>query len=384
MTDFSLVLRNLTRKPLRLGLTLFAIFMAFLILTVLIAFQLGFDRAVEATSEERLVTISKINFTVNLPIGHVSKIRATEHVEQVAYADWFGGYFKEPSEPLVMFAVSPEAYLELYDELIMDDDARAAFLQNKQAMVMGEGLMREYGFKVGDRVPMRSNIFQHRDGGNTWELDLVGTFRADDPAVDTRYIIFHHDNFNESRTFGRDTVGWVIIKADNPANNDAVMAAIDAQFANSPNETSTSTEKAFQRAFVAQIGNIGLIIMSVVGAALFVILMIVGNAMMMAIRERTGEIAVFKALGFRSGRIFAMVLGESLMLSLIGGLAGLAVGAVLVGVAASAIPPLAFMVVSTEVMVVTLAVMLALGVVTGFFPARTAMNTTIITAFQKH
>lgn len=382
MNDLYLVFKNLTRRPLRLGLTAFAIFIAFLILTVLMAFQMGFDRQVEVSSDERLITVSKINFTVSLPLAHVNKIRATKNVEKVAYANWFGGYFNDPSNQLMTFAVSPEEYLDLYSELAVTPEARKAFLQNRQGMLMGAGLAAQRGWKVGDKLPIRSNIFQNKAGGNTWELELVGTFSADDPAVDTNYVIFHHANFNESKTVGKDSVGWLILKTDDPANNEAVMDAIDNQFANSPFETSTSTEKAFNKAFVAQLGNIALIIKSVVGAAMFVILMIVGNAMVMAVRERTGEIAVFKALGFQKGRIFWLVIGESLALSALGGLLGFGVGAGLV-MLASSIPQFAFMTLSTDVVILVLAVIAVLGLVTGYLPARSAMNINLITAFQK-
>jgi len=383
MTDLSLILRNLTRKPLRLTLTLFAIFMAFLIFTVLVTFQLSFGQSVQASADERLITVSKINFTVNLPMAHVNKVKAVPGVKTVGYADWFGGYFKDPANQLVMFAVSVDTYLDMYRELVFDPQQRAAFQQNRQAVAVGAALAKQMGWEIGDRIPMRSNIYQNREGGNTWEMDLVATFTGDTPSVDTNYAIFHHKYFDESRTFGNDSVGWIVLESEDSTQNDAIIEAIDTQFANSPFETSTTTEKAFNRAFIAQLGNIALIITSVVGAAMFVILMIVGNSMVMAIRERTGEIAVLKALGFQSARIFRLVLGESLALSLIGGLMGFGVGAALIGVTTTALPQLSFMVVSGDVIMLALATMLALGLFTGILPARAAMNTNIIRAFQK-
>ncbi|AUN31115.1 ABC transporter permease [Niveispirillum cyanobacteriorum] len=384
MTDFSLILANLFSRKLRAILMLVAIFFAFLIFGVLAGVQNGFNNIGGAAGENRLVTINKINFTQPLPISYVERVRATEGVARASYANWFGGYFQEGKNQIVTFAIDPESYLDIYaTDYKLTPEERAAFLADRSSVLIGRKLAERWGWKLGDRIPLSSNIFTNKNTGKqTWELTVAGIMQPAQENADTSVAFFHHSNFNESVTFGRDTAGWIIIETADKKLNTDVSKRIDAMFANSAAETATDTEKAFNQAFVGQLGNITLIVTLVVGAAFATILMIVGNTMVMAVRERTKEIGVMKTLGFPSGRIFKMVLGESLLLSLLGGLPALGTAAVLLELmrAAVGIPGLAL---TLNYAVLGVAIMLALGLLTGIIPAWNALRLNIVTALGR-
>ena len=386
MSEIYLVWRNLVRRRLRFVLTLFAIFTAFLIFGVLGSLRAGLQSGINLAADNRLVTVNKINFTQPLPISYLNKIRAIEGVQIASQAAWFGGYVRDSRNVVVSFAIEPESYLEVYaDDIVLDPAQREAFLRNRQGMIAGEALATAQGWNVGDRIPVQSNIFTRNNGTTTWEMVVEGIFRGRDETSDTRRMYFHYDYMNESRTFGKDFTGLIVFNTADPAQNERISREIDALFANSFQETQTDTAKAFSKAFLAQFGNITLIITSVVSAAFFTILLIVGNTMMLAIRERTTEIAVLKTLGFRSSRIFRMVLAESMFLSVIGGLLGTIVAFLFVTgmrkALAGVLPDLSL---PPAVMLQALAIMLGLGLVTGMVPALAAMRLNIVTALGRN
>ena len=192
---------------------------------------------------------------------------------------------------------------------------------------MGEDLALKRGWKVGDHIPLSSHIFSRRNGSSMWDFTIVGLFRARTAGISTNSMMFHHAYLDETRSRQRNTIGWMVLQTTSPSVNDRVAKAIEQMFANSPDETSCDSEKVFHRAFAAQLGNIALIIVLVIGAAFVTILMIVGNTMALTVRERAREIGVLKALGFSRGRILALVLGESVLFALLGGLPGIALAA---------------------------------------------------------
>ncbi|WP_444915105.1 ABC transporter permease [Microbulbifer sp. TRSA007] len=384
MSDFYLVFKNMTRKPLRLFLTCFAIFIAFLIFGSVTSLKSALNSSVELSADNRLVVFNRINFTQSLPIAYVQKVAAVEGVKHVTHLNWFGGYFQEPSRQVVSMAVDPESYLKVYEEIVIPEEQKQAWFNNRQGALVGEKLAQIYGWKVGDRIPLSSNIFSHKDGGYTWEFVISGIFKGDTEQYDTRQLLFHYKYFMETQTFGGDWIGWMALTTDDPAINENVAKTIDDNFANSQNETDTSTEKAFNKAFIEQIGNIGLIIFSVVFTAFFTILVVVGNTMALAIRERTGEIAVLKTLGFSSTRIFRMVLSESLLIAFVGGLSGLAAAWLLVeGVKTFLARFLPNLILDGDIALQAILFMLLLGLITGLMPAFQALRLNIVTAFNR-
>ncbi|MFS1523693.1 ABC transporter permease [Microbulbifer sp. 2304DJ12-6] len=384
MNDLYLIYKNMTRKPLRLFLTCFAIFIAFLIFGAVTSLKSALNSGVELSADNRLVVFNRINFTKSLPIAYYQKVAAVAGVRDVTHLNWFGGYYQEPAKQIVSMAVEPESYLRVYEEVIIPEAQKQAWLNNRQGALVGEKLAEMYGWKIGDRIPVSSNIFTHKDGGYTWEFIVSGIFKGDNEQYDTRQMLFHYQYFMETQTFGGDWIGWMALTTDDPSLNEKVAKVIDDSFANSQNETDTSTEEAFNKAFIEQIGNIGLIIFSVVFTAFFTILVVVGNTMALSIRERTGEIAVLKTLGFSSTRIFRMVLSESMLIALIGGLSGLAAAWLLVEGGKTFLARfLPNLILGGNIALQALVFMLLLGLVTGLLPAFNALRLNIATAFNR-
>lgn len=383
MKDFYLVLKNLTRKPLRLFLTVFATFIAFMIFGTLTAFQEAFDSGVDLAADDRLIVLNKINFTQSLPVSYANRVRAVEDVDALTHLNWFGGYYQEPRDQFAMFAVDAENFMGVYNELVMSDDERAAWVANRQGLIAGKAIAERFGWQKGDRIPVNSNIFSQRDGSTSWEFDVESVYEGADPQTDTNSVYFHYEYFNETQSFGGDFIGFMSVRTSDPSRNEAVIKAIDDMFANSPAETETVPEKVFNKAFIEQIGNLSLILTSVVLAAFFVILVIVGNSMILSIRERTAEIGVMKTLGFSSARIFRMVLAESLLLALLGGLLGVLASGSLVALVNSAPIQLPTLVLSGSVWSQALLFMIGLGFITGIVPAMNALRLNIITALSR-
>jgi putative ABC transport system permease protein len=245
-------------------------------------------------------------------------------------------------------------------------------------------MARKWGWKVGDRVPVASNIFSQRSGGHTWDFTIAGILKGKTERTDADVMWIGYDYFDETRSFGKDTIGWLMLQTANPADNDRVAKEIDAMFVNSTAETSTDTEKAFNKAFTAQFGNIAFIVLLVVGAAFITILMIVGNTMALCIRERTREIAVLKTLGFSGPRIFAFVLGESVLLALLGGIPGLALAwAATVALRPSISNFMPGFVLNGAIAAEGVILIVALGIVAGFIPGINAFRLRIATALGR-
>lgn len=386
MGDFYLIRKNLFRKKTRAVLMMVAIFVAFLLYGVLGSFERAFNGGETAASPTRLVVNNKINFTQPVPLAYLERVRGVEGVRVASHWNWFGGYFQEPKNFIVSFAVEPATYLDVVgSDFAFDPAEKQAFLADKGSIAIGESIAQKYGWKIGDRIPLTSNIFSNRSTGTrTWDFTVAAIFRPARELITTDQVFFHYDYFNETRSFGRNQIGSIVLETTDAKLNEMVAQTIDAMFANSSAETSTVTEAAFSKSFADQFGNIALIVTLVVGASFVTILMIVGNTMVMAIRERTREIGVLKTLGFPSARIFRMVLGESLLLAYAGGLLGLAAAfgfcKVLAPFTASFVPGLTLYptVALTGVLLMTL-----LGLVTGVIPAMNALRLNIVSALGR-
>ncbi len=384
MTLSGLVRKNLWRKKLRTILTIVAVAVAFLIFGVLGAFQVLWTTPATGITAQRLAVTNKVNFTEDLPFAYVAKVAALPDVSLVTHATWFGGYFQEERNFLVAFAVDPATYIDVYPEYTISPEAKAAFMKERQAIMVGDEIAQRFGWKPGDRIPLKSNIWRQKDGGDTWEFVVAGTFGSTDPASPAGYVFFRYDYLNETRSFGADAIGNMTVVPKPGADKDRLSKEIDALFMNSDAETATQTEAAFNQSFFAQLGDIGFIITAVVGAAFLTILLIAGNTMMLTVRERMGEIAVLKTIGFTGPKIFGMVLGESFLVALIGGLVGLGLAWLAVGgLAASGIGFFSGMTMPGSVAAVGVALAAALALITGAAPAWRAMNADIAGALSR-
>lgn len=383
MTLIELVRKNLFRKRLRTILTTIAIFMAFAIYGVLATFQNAMTAGIDSAAADRLMVTNKINFTLPMPIAYVQRTRQVKGVKTVTHANWFGGYFRDARVFFAALAVDPQTYLDLYPEYLLTPAERQAFLSDKTALVAGRAVAEQFGWKVGDRIPLKSNIFSQKNGSDTWDFVIAGIAKGANERVDTNWVIFHYDYFKDTRSFGGDTIGWMILKTDSAKDNARVIKEVDSMFANSPFETETQTEQAMARAFLEQAGDLGFIITAVVGAAFATILLIVGNTMMLTVRERTNEIGVMKTIGFTTNRIFGLILAESMLLALIGGALGTIAAWLFSFVLAgplSQFGPVSF---TTGTAITAFVLMALLGFLTGVIPAYRAMKTDVVTALGR-
>jgi len=379
-----LVWANLRRRKLRLVFTFISILLAFLMFGMLDALRTSLSQAVNLAGADRLMLQSKVNITVSNPRSHYEKVKAVPGVRAVAPFNWFGGVYKDSKQQIQVQATDPEEFMKVYPEVHLKPEELAAWKNDRQAIVIGQALADQYGWKIGQRIPLRSDIWRKTDGTDTWEFNIVGIYTVEGSGWDKRSAMFQYDYFNESLQFGKDLVGWMVIKVANPDDSDKIASRIDMMFANSSNETKTATERVFIKQFLDQVGNIGLILVSVTTAVFFTMLLVTANTMAQSVRERTNEIGVLKTLGFSGESILSLVLLESLFLTFTGGLAGLAL-AWLIAMRLGATIKDYFPVfqIGTNTFLVGAALMLVFGVLTGLWPALTAMRLKIVEALRR-
>lgn len=384
MKYFRLIWKNVWRKKIRTSLTILSVLVAFLLFALLSALGYAFRGGVDVANAERLIVIHKVSLINPLPMSYLSRIAATEGVESVTHATWFGGYYQDTRNQFGQFPVDPQSYFAMYPEFDIPDEQFEAFQRNRTGAVVGQELAETYGWKIGDRVPIQATIWSRVDGGRTWEFDIEGIFSNEDPRSSTAVMLFQYDYFEEARSFGKGTAGWYVLRVEKGADPVQVANAIDLQFANSPNETKTSTEAAFAQSFTKQFGNIALIVTLILGAVFFTLLLVSGNTMSQSVRERISELAVLKTLGFGDRAVLGIVLSESILIMLMGGLVGLGIGWVLVqGLGRNLGAFLPGIYLSPGAIVGGVALMVGAGILAGLFPALKAMRLSIIDALAR-
>ena len=384
MTYLYFIWRNLLRKKIRTLLTLLSITVAFILYAALGTLNYAFNMGVDLAGADRLITIHKTSLIEQLPYSYVNKVKSVDGVASVTHASWFGAYYQDPKNQFPQFPVVADEYFAMYDTVVLPQEQLQAWEQNRLGAVIGTGLVDMFGWNLGDRIPLQG-LYGRKEGGRVWEFVIEGIYDVKEGEVaDTRTLFFHYDYFDEARSFGNGTVGWLILRVDDPAVANQVALEIDALFANSAAETKTSTEKVFMESFAKQFGDIGAITGAILAAVFFTMLLIAGNTMAQSVRERIGEIAVMKTIGFSDLSVLLMVLAESLALALCGGLIGLGLAWLFIGAVAGnlqAFLPGFAMPVGVVFSGVGLA--LGLGVLTGMFPAWQGMRLSIIGALGR-
>ncbi len=330
MKYFYLILSGLKRKKIRTGLTILSIVVAFILFGYLTAIRQAFDAGVEVAGVDRLVVRHKVSIIQLLPQAYEGRIEQVAGVDNAVHTTWFGGIYQEAKNFFAQMPIEPEELFDMYPEYIISDEQKAAWLENRVGAIAGRGLVERFGWKLGDRIPINATIWTKKDGGRTWEFDLVGIYDGAEKGTDTSQFFFRYDFFDETRAGGTGQVGWYTVRVTDPDKAAEVAADIDAEFANSAAETKTEPEGAFVQGFANQIGNIGFIIMSIMSAVFFTILLVAGNTMAYTVRERTNEFAVLKAIGFTDKAVLGLVLGESFALTFVGGSMGLGLAWLLV------------------------------------------------------
>jgi len=325
MTRTGFVVANLFRKRTRTILTLLSVIMAFLLFGLLQSVNTVFNSGADFIGATRLITQARVSFTVALPLSMVPKLEAIPGVARVAYQQWFGGVWQTNTQ-LFVFMVDPQRYRDAYPEWKMPEAQWQAFERTRTGMIAGRQLADKYGWKVGQKVPITSQIWPQKNGSKSWEFDLVGIFDGKDEDWQKRanLVLIQQDYYDEANQFGiKGRTNFFILKLAPGANAEAISKTVDGMFENSPDETKTQTEKDFNISFVKQIGDIGLIVRWILFAVFFTLLLVVGNTMAQSVRERIPELAVLKTLGFSDGSVLGFVLAEAFALVLFGGLVGL-------------------------------------------------------------
>ncbi len=378
-----LLIASMRRKPLRLFFTLASIVVAFLLFGLAESLRYSLQAGVDVAGADRLITMHKVSFTQLLPMSYENRIRAVDGVADVTPQTWFGAWYQDERNQLPTFPVDPDAFLRMYPEYQMPEDQRLAWLADRAGIMIGRGLADITGWKVGDTVPLRSAIWRRADGNDTWDVNVRAIYDLQQGG-DTRQILMHQDYFEEGKAQAKGLIGWYLVKVANVERAAAIAKQIDAQFANSPAETKTSSERAMAQSFVNQVGNIGAILRAIVTAVFFTMLLVTANTMAQSVRERTNEIGVLKTLGFSNGGVLGLVLCEAVLITLVGGGLGLA-GAWWLGIQFEPVfrqylP--GFKVPATAVVLGVL-IMLGLGLAAGAVPAAQAMRLRIVEALRR-
>ena len=378
---------GLFRRKVRTILTLASVAVAFLLFGLLQAVQTAFESGADSADAKRLLTTARYSIIEPLPMAYVGRIERVPGVIGVAHADWFGAKYQNESNAFALFAVDPARYLDMYPEFTVAPAHREAFVKTRTGALAGRRLVDRYGWKLGQKLPISSEIHVRADGGMAWEFDLVGIIDAADPAArgNTDVVLIDAKYFDEARQFNRGKTGWYIVRIADPGEARVVSAEIDRRFANSADETKTQPEKEFAVGFAKQIGDLGALVTRILVAVFFTILILTGNTMAQSIRERIPELAILKTLGFSDGQVTVLVLAEAVLLLLLGGGLGMAAATGLMpfvnGSTGGRFPPL-FVAGDTWLRGAT--VVLGLGLAIGLPPALRARRLRIVDALAGH
>ena len=386
MKFLPLVWRNLMRRKIRTVITVMTIVVAFVLFGALMAIRAAFSMGVDVAGADRLMMIHKVSIIQPLPQSYGDRIKATEGVTLLTHANWFGGYFREPSNFVQSMAVDPPTWMEMYPEFELPADQKKTWFGDRTGAVIGADLAKRYGWKLGDRIPLLAPIYQRAKDG-PWDFTIDGIYDSKKQGVDKTQFFFHYDYLNEvMRKLPNqgDMIGWYIFRVADPSTSDQLAKKIDAMFANSSAETKTATEKAFVSDWAKQVGDIGSIMMAITAVVMFFILFVAGNAMAQSVRERINELGVLKTLGFGDGRILALVLLESCTIAVVGGGLGLLISWTVITVmgdpTGGMLPIFHF---PPRDLILGAVLVLALGVGTGLLPALQASRMKIVDALRR-
>lgn len=383
MNDLALIAAGLARKKLRTALLVLSVIVAFTVFAVLASFQAALSGSLGGSEGDRLMVANKVSFTQNLPFAYVDRVRAVDGVADVSYSQYVGAYFQQSRNFLLAFAVEPESWLRINPELVAPQNELEAFAGQRDGAMVGRSVAERFGWSVGDQIPISSHMWTRQDGLHVWPVIIRAIYDGATPDASTEQVFMHFDYLDGGRSSAKGEIGYVHILPSSPDNVAQVTRDVDALFANSVAETRTTTELGFYAAFVEQQGSIGLMVASVAAAGLITNLLIVANAMMRSIRERSGEFAVMRAIGFTPQRIARAVIGETFAITLAGGALGLVAAWGVIGYARGYGMFFSNMTLAPTIVVLAVGLMLVLALLTGGGPALTAMRVNVATAFRR-
>jgi putative ABC transport system permease protein len=374
----ALIRANLFRKKIRTTLTIGSFVVALFLFGLLTIVDGAFNQGVAAAGADRLVIVNRVSIIQPLPLSYSERIQRIPGVQMVTHANWFGGVYQDEKNFIPQFAIDTPTYRQVFSEFKVPDEQWSAFVADREGAIVGAATAEKYHWKVGDRIPIRGTIFQ----GN-WEFNIRGIYKVDNNSGDNSQFWFHFSYLDERRQFGKGTIGWYTIRVSNPDESTRIAKTIDDEFSNSPYETKSDSEKSFAAGWAKQIGNIRLLVLSIGVVVFFTLLLVTGNTMATAVRERIRELAVLKAIGYSDSFVLYFVLGESMVVALIGGTIGtlLAKGMSLHGDPTGGLLGSFYMPMWAVIGGVVLSAVV--GLISGALPATSAMRLRIIDALRR-
>ncbi len=379
MKFFGLVRANLFRKKIRFVLTIGSFAVALFLFGVLAVVRGAFSGGVDIAGADRLVVINRTSIIQPLPLAYADKIKRIPGVKEITYANWFGGVYQDERNFFPQFAIDVENQRRVYPEFDIPEEQWQNFVKDRQGAIAGAATAKRFGWKVGDRIPIKGTFL-----GGVWEFNLDGIYHGTRQADDETQFWFQWKRLDEQVPAQyKSHVGWYTIKVEHPDDSLRISKAIDTEFSNSPFETHTDTEKAFAAGWVKQFGNIQRLIMWIGGVVFFTLLLVTGNTMAIAVRERTGELAVLKAVGYSDRFVLLFVLFESLLIAMIGGTVGLGLAKLFTMGGDPTHGLLPFFFLPKEAILAGVAVTLAVGAASGIIPAIGAMRLRVVDALRR-
>jgi len=373
-----IILANLFRKKVRLVLTIGSFAVALFLFAFLGVVRDAFSRD-NLASANRLIIINRTSIINPLPLSYRERILRIPGVKSVTHNNWFGGTYIEEKNFFPQFVIDPENQRQVVPEFAVPDDQWKAFLRDREGAIVGARTMERFHWKVGDRIPIKTPVW------GSWEFNIDGVYHGTRPGDDETQFWFQWDYFEERvPQTSKGQIGWYVLRIDNPDDAPRIAKAIDTEFANSPYETKTETESTFAAGWVKQFGNIKFLIVTIGAVVFFTLLLVTGNTMAISVRERTGELAVLKAIGFSDRKVLGFVLGESLVIAVVGGLFGLALALVAVPLLSrelSGIVPV--LILSPTILLTGFVAALFVGFISGFLPGFGAMRMRVVNALRR-
>ena len=373
-----IILANLFRKKVRLVLTIGSFAVALFLFAFLGVVRDAFSRD-NLASANRLIIINRTSIINPLPLSYRERILRIPGVKSVTHNNWFGGTYIEEKNFFPQFVIDPENQRQVVPEFAVPDDQWKAFLRDREGAIVGARTMERFHWKVGDRIPIKTPVW------GSWEFNIDGVYHGTRPGDDETQFWFQWDYFEERvPQTSKGQIGWYVLRIDNPDDAPRIAKAIDTEFANSPSETKTETESTFAAGWVKQFGNIKFLIVTIGAVVFFTLLLVTGNTMAISVRERTGELAVLKAIGFSDRKVLGFVLGESLVIAVVGGLLGLALALVAVPLLSrelSGIVPV--LILSPTILLTGFVAALFVGFISGFLPGFGAMRMRVVNALRR-
>ncbi|UCF06767.1 MAG: ABC transporter permease [bacterium] len=378
MKYLHLILRNLTRKKLRAVLTIGSFMVALFLFGMLVTIDSSLSGGLDVASANRLVIRNKVSLIMPLPISYAERMRQMEGIEEVTHFVWFGGVYQDAKNFFANYTIEPETVRRVYPEYLIPDEQWDTFLEDRQAALVGKDLAKRFGWKVGDRVPLEGTIWQ-----GVWEFNVRGIYDVSTKDLPTSDFWFHYDYLEEQRPFLKGTTGWYTVRVTDPSMSADVAGAIDERFANSPYETKTETERAFIAGFVNQMGNIRLLMISIGSVVFFTLLLVTGNTMAISVRERFGEIAVMKTVGFSDGSVLGLIIAESFTIAALGSVIGLGLAKLVTlgGDPTGGILQVFYL--GFDDMALGFGLSLVVGIAAGLIPGLNAMRLRIVDALRR-